>query len=613
MQNLDGMIFEEFDRPLWPLVAQAKFPTRYGVSEYGDVTPKSDASLRLCLCFPDVYEVGMSYIGYQLLYQLVRNHPRFDCTRAYCPWPDMEALMRSSGHKLGDVTAGRALCDFDAIGFTLQHEMSYTNILTMLDLGGLALKSADRGDDQPIVLAGGPCAVTPEPIADFIDAFLLGDGEANLISVLESLENTKGKSRAFRLRALAELPGVYVPALVTVTYQGDEGVFFSSGGSLPVRRVICRDMDAVTPRSMVVPAASIVHDRVTVELFRGCSRGCRFCQAGMTYRPVRERSPERSLDAILQLLDQTGWEECSLVSLASCDYPHIGSLLERLIPLAHERRAKISLPSLRVDAFSVDLARQLSQLKKSGLTLAPEAGTQRLRDVINKGVTEDDLWEALDSAFGLGWSKVKFYFMMGLPTETDDDLAGIVDLAHRAAVLGAKYDKRVQITASVAGFVPKGHTPFQWVGQVPREELARRGSLLKKSNRDRRVSIKYHESTQSFIEGVIARGDRRLGAVILRAWQRGTRFDSWDETFSLAAWLSAFEDCGIDPSWYANRSRCRGEGLPWDHVDCGVTKEFLWREWGKALQAAVTGDCRTAGCHGCGWQHRGCSWWRTGR
>ena len=600
------MRFAEFDDPRWPLIAGAKWPSRYAVSEWGDTRPKEKADFRLCFCFPDVYEVGMSYLGFQLLYPRTKALDGIDAERAYCPWIDMEAQLRAARLPLGSVESGRALKDFDALGFTLQHEMSFTNILTMLDLGGVPLLASERADGDPLVLAGGPAALVPEPLADFIDIFCLGDGEVVNPPLLDLLRDTKGLPRAERLRAAAELPGTYVPSLVSCEYD-DAGVHFSSEFSLPRRRVISTDMDAIAPESMIVPASGIIHDRVAVELFRGCSRGCRFCQAGMIYRPVRERSASLVEEKIRALIAQTGWEECSLVSLASCDYPQIGELLNSLASL-HDEGIKVSLPSLRVDNFSVGLAANLEVMKKGGLTLAPEAGSQHMRDVINKGVTDADLDAALEAAFAHGWQKVKLYFMMGLPGETDDDLSGIVELAEHAAAIGKKHTRRAQINVSVAGFVPKGHTPFQWAAQSTREELARKGAFMKRQIRSRAISFKYHESAQSFIEGVLARGDRRTGRAILEAWRLGERFDSWSETFSLDRWQQAFVNTGVDPVWYAQRERPENEAFPWDHIDVGVTKEFLLREYRKSKEARPTPDCRSASCNACGWENRSCAW-----
>ena len=572
------------------------------------------ANLHFAFCFPDTYEVGMSHLGMKILYGAINAQPDMLCERVFMPWVDMKALMEEENVPLFSTESRRALSDFDVVGFTLQYEMSYTNVLAMLKLSGIPLLREERAEDAPIIVAGGPCAFNPEPLADFIDAFMVGDGEEQIIQLNRVIMEgrTEGASRMAILKRLAGVRGVYVPALYDVVYNED-GTIASMKPNCDeapekVLKAIITDLDtAFYPKEIPVPYTEIIHDRIMLEIMRGCTRGCRFCQAGMLYRPVRERSLEHLVELAESLEKATGYDEISLSSLSSGDYTCLAELIRELIRRLKEKRVSISLPSLRLDSILKDALEETQKERKTSLTFAPEAGTQRLRDVINKGVTEDDLIEKVRDAFEGGWSSVKLYFMMGLPTETYDDLDGIADLANKVvmqyfAVPKAQRAKGLRVTCSASVFVPKPFTPFQWEPQDTQEVVkAKQQHVRDKFKAIKGANFNYHESDLSYLEACFARGDRKMGKVLLRAFEKGCMLDGWSEHFKYEAWREAFEETGIDPAFYAFRRREKDEILPWDHIDCGVTKEFLWREKEKADKAATTKDCRQ-GCNGCGLQ-----------
>lgn len=593
---------------LLPLVEK---PARYIGGEWNSITKDwNNTAVKIVFAFPDVYEVGMSHLGLQILYHVVNRRNDALMERVFAPWPDMEWQMRQQAIPLFSLESKRPLQEFDIIAFTLQYEMSFTNIVNMLDLAGLSPWAARRSG-RPLVIAGGPCAFNPEPLADFIDAFVIGEGEEVLEEIIDLWRDTgppQGpEDKLNLLRRLAALPGVYVPALYREE-EAPDGVrhVVPADAAAPARVVkrVLRDMDAAPyPLEPVVPYLAAVHDRMMLEVQRGCTRSCRFCQAGVIYRPVREKSPQVLTEQVRALFRSTGYDEVSLTSLSTADYSHIRPLVDELLGFLGPCGVNVSLPSLRVDAFSVDLARQVQQVRRSTLTFAPEAGTQRLRDVINKGVTEQDLLTAVDAAFAAGWQAVKLYFMLGLPTETETDLDGIVHLARAVLEQGRKHrvpKNRLRVTVSLSCFVPKAHTPFQWEPQDSLELLKQKQAYLREKCRDRQITLNCHDPYLSMLEAVLARGDRRLGRLIHRAWQKGARFDGWSEWFKPEIWQEAMLELDIDPALYAGRRYQYGQVLPWDHIDAGVSKKYLIAEHRRAQVGQLTPDCRSGRCTGCG-------------
>lgn len=579
-------------------------PARYMGHEMGAVV-KPDAELRIALAFPDVYEVGMSHLGLKILYAVLNELPWVAAERVYAPWPDMEELLRREGRPLVTLETATSLADAQVVGFTLQYELSYTNILNMLDLAGIPLLAADRTDRDPLVIGGGPCAANPEPLADFFDAFVLGDGEEVVVELASAVREGRraGLPREQMLDRLAGIPGVYVPSLFEVAYDPTGRISSLRANKPGYERIRSRRLpdleQALVPMAPVIPFLKTVHDRVSIEIARGCTRGCRFCQAGYLYRPVRERSPERVLSCVAASLRASGYEEISLLSLSAGDYSCIEPLLKALMDRYAEERIAVSLPSLRVGTLTPELVDEIRKVRKTGFTLAPEAGSERMRLAINKGISEQDLLDNAYAAYAAGWRLIKLYFMIGLPGETDEDVLAIVDLARKVKVQGKRAGRGGEVNVSVSNFVPKSHTPFQWSAQIGEAEISARQKLLRGELRRGKLNFKWHDAPLSSLEGVFARGDRRLGKVLLRAHAAGCRFDGWGEHFRSDLWQQAFAECRVEPAWYL-RQRDTDELLPWDHLDYGITKEFLRSEWERSQQGMYTRDCRNGDCSGCG-------------
>ena len=598
------------DKRLERILPRVQKPARYTGGGYNAVMKdKGGVDTRFAFCFPDTYEIGMSNLGFRILYGVLNQMPGVWCERVFTPWPDMEEELRKNGISLYALESGDPVGDFDIIGFSVGYEMAYTAMLNMLDLSGLPLRAEDRPGLTPLVIAGGTAMYNAEPVADFIDLALIGEGEdllPELVDLYRRAKQEKWDKPRF-LRAAAKIQGVYVPPLYNVSYCEDGTIAAITpldGAPEKVVKRVVHDMNkSYYPAKTIVPSTEIVHDRVTLEVFRGCIRGCRFCQAGYVYRPVRCRSREQLAEYAKAAVQDSGYQEMTLSSLSTSDYPELVGLCDDLEAFCGEKHVNLSLPSLRADNFSMELMQRLQKGRKAGLTFAPEAGTQRLRDAINKNVTEEELTESLKTAFSGGWSSVKLYFMLGLPTETDEDVLGIAEMANHAVHTWREYasnkNRGLRLTVSTSWFVPKPFTAFQWEAQISRAEYERRVKLLREAITAKAVTYNWHDGGTSFLEAVLARGDRRMGRVLEAAFRKGARLDAWSDYFDLERWMEAFEECGLDPEFYACRERSREEVLPWSMISCHVSDGYLWRQRELAYQSVTTPDCRTQ-CSGCG-------------